>query len=163
MPIPWTALAILGAGFYQGSKTAERIQQQARAARARTAHAKDAAQKQIAQMQAEAAARSEQFNKQIEQSKAQTQASIDAADQATAQAQAAQAQQAAQSNLMIHQQQLQSAIARQRPGSVVTKAKRTAKRGTPESMRTKLTIDSGLGGGASGSPGDSSTGLGTNV
>ena len=163
MAIPWTALAILGAGLYQGSKTAEQIRQQAQDARDRTRQAKDAAEKQLAQMQAEAAARSEQFNKQIEQSKAQTQASIDAADQATAQAQAAQAQQAAQANLMIHQQQLQSAIARQRPGSVVSKTKRTAKRGTPESMRTKLTIDSGLGGGASGSPGDSSTGLGTNV
>jgi len=163
MPIPWTALAILGAGLYQGSQAASAARKQAATARERTAQAKDAAQKQIAQMQADAAARSTQFNEQIAQSRAQTQASIDAADQATQQAQAAQAQQAAQSNLMIHQQQLQSAIARQRPGSVVSKAKRTAKRGTPESMRTKLTIDSGLGGGASGSPGDSSTGLGTNV
>ena len=73
-------------------------------------------------------------------------------------------QQQAQSNLMIHQQQLQSAIARSQKGSPVGKTRRTAKRGTPESMRTKLSIDSGLGTGGTGdTAGSSATGMGTNV
>ena len=53
---------------------------------------------------------------------------------------------------MIHQQQLQSAIARSQKGSPVGKTRRTAKRGTPESMRTKLSIDSGLGATGGGDP-----------
>ena len=43
------------------------------------------------------------------------------------------------------------------------KTRRTAKRGTPESMRTKLSMDSGLGTGGTGDPSSSATGLGTNV
>lgn len=108
-------------------------------------------------MQAEAAQRAKQFQTQIEQSRSDTAASVKAADEARLQAQAQMTQQQAQSNLMIHQQQLQSAIARQQKGSPVSKVRRTAKRGTPESMRTKLSIDSGLGATGGGDPDGVST------
>ena len=67
----------------------------------------------------------------------------------------------AASNLQIHQQQLSAAQARQLQAGANVKTKRRAKRGTPEAMRTKLTIDSGLGGG-DGSSGSSVTGGGLN-
>jgi len=65
------------------------------------------------------------------------------------------------SNLAIHQQQLSAAQARQMQAGANVKSRKRVKRGTPESMRTKLSIDSGLGG-ASGSGGDATTGGGLN-
>ena len=110
-------------------------------------------------MQADAQQRAKQFNLQIEQSRASTQQAVDAASQAQAQAEAQATQQKNQSALMIQQQQLQAAVARQGSASPVTRAKRTAKRATPESMRTKVSLDT-YGSGGSPGGGTSATGVG---
>tara|TARA_R100000781_G_scaffold114405_1_gene85117 strand:- start:2554 stop:3045 length:492 start_codon:yes stop_codon:yes gene_type:complete len=155
MAFPWTALAILGTGLYQGHKTTQAAKRAAASARERTAQAKAAAAQNLRQMQADAAQNARQFDLQIQQAKEQTQASVTASEQARAQAQQQMAQQQQQSALMIHQQQLQSAIAMQQGASNVGQKKRSAKRGTPEAMRTKLSLDSGLGQGGTGGAGES--------
>ena len=111
-------------------------------------------------MQKDSAAQQRQFTLQIEQAQAATQQQSEAAAASLAQGERA-AQSARQaSNLAIHRSQLQAAIPRQSGQSAVGQKKRTAKRATPQHMRTKLSIDSGLGGGGSGT---GASGLGGNV
>ena len=101
-------------------------------------------------MQADASQRQQQFNTQIAASREATAQSAAASDRAAAQAEAQMAQTRASSQLSIHNQQLQGAIARMQSAKAPVKKRTRARSGTPESERTMLTIDSGLGGGGSG-------------
>ena len=162
--IAWTPILIglsAGATAYSGYAAAKAARKQAEAMRAQTAQARDRANKELAQMQADAQATQNRFNIQIAQSRADTAESARQADEATKLSQARMDQAQAASNLSIHQQQLAAAQARQMQAGANVKTKKRSRRGTPESMRTKLSIDSGLGG-AAGSGGDATTGGGLN-
>jgi len=161
--ITGTAIALgLGAAAtaYSGYAAAQAARKQAEAMRAQTAEARDKANKELAQMQSDAAATQKRFGLQIQQSRDATAESARQAEQSTKMAQARMEQAQAASNLSIHQQQLSAAQARQLQAGANVKNKRRVKRGTPEAMRTKLSIDSGLG----GTPGETAavSGMGGN-
>ena len=145
---------------YSGYAAAKAARKQAEAMRAQTAAARDRANKELAQMQSDAAATQKRFGLQIQQSRDATAESARQSDEATRLATARMEQAQSASNLSIHQQQLSAAQARQLQAGANVKNKRRAKRGTPEAMRTKLSIDSGLG----GTPGDTAavSGMGGN-
>jgi predicted nucleotidyltransferase len=111
-------------------------------------------------MQKDSAAQQRQFTLQIEQAQAATRQQGEAAAASLAQGERAAGAARAASNLAIHRSQLSAAIARQGQQTNVKKATRS-KRATPAHMRTKLSIDSGLGGG--GEAGTGASGLGGNV
>ena len=146
MGIPWLAIGLTAASAYSGYASEQAARKQAEAMRAQTAEARRRANQELAQMQKDAEAQQNRFNIQIQQSREATAESARQSDEATALAQQRMEQARQASNLTIHKQQLAAATAAQQRAGANVKAKRYTKRGTPKALRTKLSIDSGLGG-----------------
>ena len=157
--LPFTIGLTAAATAYSGYATARAARASAKASEKRSKEAKAAAAAEIKQMQADAAARQHQFNTQIAASREATAQSAAAAERAAAQAESQMAHPRAASALSNHNQQLQASIARMQGANAPVKKKRRAKSGTPESERTKLSIDSGLGIGGAGDTASTSGGL----